>query len=29
MIFNDECVFKGENRDRENDVPIKKAIKFH
>ena len=29
MIFTDECVFKGENKQVENDVPIKKAIKSH
>ena len=29
MIFTDECVLKVENREVENDVPIKKAIKSH
>ena len=29
MIFIDECVLKVENREVENDVPIKKAIKSH
>ena len=29
MIFNDECVLKMENKEIENGVPIKKAIKSH
>ena len=29
MIFTDECLSKMENKEGENGVPIKKAIKSH
>ena len=29
MIFKDEIISKGGLKERENDIPIKKAIKSH